>query len=175
MRDALFHFVTSLSGGYVLVKAGKVECSIKSLVLLSVLSLLVDVDHFLQYVNVSTEILHNVFIILALLFIYALLGSSERLNRYKQYFLILTVMLCGHLTADMIEGVFGIPLFYPFSEKLYQIPDNWEIDLFQETDKPVIGKAGIALAAYYAIIALTTLYLRVVSRARTARKQNTSR
>ncbi len=70
--------------------------------------------------------------------------------KLQAFSLAAMVMLIGHLMADMIIGIYGVPLFFPFYGGLYMIPHSWN---FIEIDHSyVIAPTGIAVAAYFALI-----------------------
>ena len=80
-------------------------------------------------------------------------GSHESYS----YILAFSIMLLGELIADMMAGMYGIPLFYPFSDTLYMIPKSWEIYFFDDCCIKFVSTYGIAMFIYFGVIALIIL------------------
>ena len=161
--DALFHFVFQLVGGYVLLKGLNVRFNILILIFLAFCSLLVDVEHVLPYLANVFPLLdlidhikfHTIFIIAIplsiLIFLYFMKKGT---NELYGYLLAFSIMLFGELTADMITGMYGIPLFYPFSDALYMIPKSWEVPFFGSEYMLAVSTYGIAMFIYFGVIGL---------------------
>ena len=149
--DALFHFVFALVGGYILVKGLGGKYKLTVLVFLSVLSILIDIDHF---IGVKIPIFHNIFlaIILPSILLLILYFYKKEWTELHIYIFVFIIMLFGHLLADMIIGMYGIPLFYPLSNTLYMIPRSWEVYLGNGYSRPLASTTGIAMAIYFGLI-----------------------
>lgn len=168
MMDTLFHFVFALVGGYVLVKGLGIRFNPKILVLLSLLSLLIDMDHLMVFMGLSKTLrLHNLFVVCIPIFLFFIFRTI--------YFPIFSVMLFGHLIADMVQGIYGVPLFYPFSETMYLIPKNWEIYLGGDPTSPIVSTFGIGIAVYFGLIFLIISISYLLSSTNTWRKRSTRR
>ena len=164
--DALFHFVFQLVGGYVLLKGLNVRFNMLILIFLALCSLLVDVEHVLPNLTKIFPLLelvahikfHALFIVIIPLFVLFILYFMKK-GTYELYgyLLAFSIMLLGELTADMITGMYGIPLFYPFSDTLYMIPKSWEVPFFGSPYMLVVSTYGIAMFMYFGIIALIIL------------------
>jgi len=161
--DALFHFVFQLVGGYVLLKGLRIRVNVLILIFLAFCSLLVDVEHVLPYLAgifppldlVDHIKFHTIFIVFIPLLILSVLYSMKKgTKELYGYLLAFSVMLLGELTADMIKGMYGIPLFYPFSDTLYMIPKRWEVPFFGSEYMLAVSTYGIAMFMYFGIIAL---------------------
>ena len=60
---------------------------------------------------------------LILMLVFRRFGS----HKLMIYSLVLMVMMFGQLPFDMLEGMYGVPLFFPFSNELYMIPYAWQL------------------------------------------------
>ena len=164
--DALFHFVFQLVGGYVLLTGLKIRFNILILILLAFCSLLVDVEHIFTYLGIFGWLkLHTIFVViipsLILLLLYFIKKGSYELYAYLLTF---SVMLFGEILADMITGMYGIPLLYPFSDTLYMIPKSWEICFFDNCSMKFVSTHGIAMLIYFGVISLIILIKHFVRR-----------
>lgn len=156
--DALFHFVFQLVGGYVLIKGLNARFNIFILIFLAFCSLLVDVEHVLPHLASIIPPLdfldhikfHTIFIVfIPLLILSVLYFIKKGTGELYSYLLAFSVMLLGHLIADMITGMYGIPLFYPFSDTLYMIPKSWEVPFFGDPYMFIVSTYGIAMLIYF--------------------------
>lgn len=145
--DTLSHLIFSLAGGYLTAYAAKMKVKAHTVPLLAVASLLIDVDHMLPHLGVtSTLLLHNIaFTALAAYIAYRFIGHDAGV--------LSAVMLAGHLLLDMNTGIYGIPLLYPITSQLYLIPSTWEFYVFGDPRYTIISRTGIALLLYGAFIA----------------------
>ena len=153
--DALFHIILALAGGYMLAKGMNFRHNIGILLILSILSLFyTDMDHF---IGAKIPIFHNIFMTILMPAIILVILYLVGMKRLREYLLILIVMLFGHLLYDMVHGIYGIPLFYPFSDQLYLMPANWETTLPWDQTAPLISRLGIASTIYFGGIFLIIL------------------
>jgi len=144
--DSLFHFVISLAGGFVFLELTKTKYDPLHLFALSFLSLFIDVQHLFEAFYIY-PVFHAIYFALipsaAVLFFF-----SRKQMQLAVYSSALSLMLFGHLFSDMIQGFYGVPLFYPFSAHLFMLP--WALMTFKGA--PVIGAAGLAMALYFGLI-----------------------
>ncbi len=154
--DTLFHFTLAIVGAYILMDGLKIRYNFKILFLLSVISLSLDgISLLLHTTNVMRHdipLSHNIFLAIVLPLVIYVTFPKKGL---KDYSIIIMVLLVGHLVSDMITftdsngisvfNIYGPPLFFPLSDKLYLIPD-FKFKL--------ISSAGIALTIYFGIIFL---------------------
>jgi len=100
--------------------------------------------------------MHNIFIAILLpLFLFGLSWYLERKTssfKYQTFFLLLTIMLTGHIIADLVED--PVKLFYPFNLTDYALPsivvalpNGWEI----------VGRDGVYLTIYGVVIFIGAL------------------
>jgi len=163
--DVLFHFVISLVGGFVFLELTKTRYHPLHLLAITFLSLSIDVQHLLEAINIPF-IFHGIYFVLipsaAALFFF-----SRKQMQLAVYSSALSLMLFGHLLSDMIQGLYGVPLFYPISNHLFMLPNDLSFLLpnsaacFQSS--PIIGAAGLAMALYFGLIltvSMAFLYLR---------------
>jgi membrane-bound metal-dependent hydrolase YbcI (DUF457 family) len=145
----------SLAGGYILVKGMRLDYKIWTVILLALLSVLIDEDHFWF----QRLYLHNIFIVTALA-LATLAFYLMKQEKAKGYAMILTVMVIGHLLVDMSYGQ-GLHLMYPLSRDLYVLPQigvGVNKDLQVEVAKSssltecIITPTGVVLAAYFGLI-----------------------
>ncbi len=146
--DSLFHFVLSLAGGFVFLELLKVKYQPWHLVAISFVSLFIDIQHLFEAFNIPV-IFHAFYFALIPLAAAAYFRSAKQ-PRLFFYSIALSLMLFGHLFADMISGMYGVPLLYPLSHTLFMLPAG----LVFFGSSPVIGSAGIAMALYFALICL---------------------
>jgi hypothetical protein len=147
--DALFHFAMSFAGGYILMKGMNADFRLRHLFLLSLVAGLIDIDHIISIIP-KTMIAHNLLFIIGLPLIFFHIFRLMKKQRMQVFSLVLIVMWIGHLLADMISGMYGVPLFYPLSGGLFLIPPAWN---FIEIDHSfVIAPAGIAIGIYFGLI-----------------------
>ena len=139
----------SLTGGYIILQNLK-QYNTLALLILSLISLMVDVDHF---TGLSTLVIHNI-TVLALTTVAYIYLRRKKQERYAAYMLALAVMLGGHLLTDMTQGMYGIPLLYPLSSELYMMPARWDITLPWDYTSNIISRQGIALLIYYGAVFL---------------------
>lgn len=159
--DTLFHFFFSLMAGMAVFRG---ERKHKPIILLALLSVLIDMDHFFGMDARGT--FHNIFIILLIpliAFFTFYTYEGKKSIRLQTCALILLVMLTGHVTADMFYGG-EVKLFYPFSSEDFPVP-KFEILTANQFYSPLISRDGIALAIYFIIMLLAffvedLLYLR---------------
>jgi hypothetical protein len=174
--DALFHLVIAITGGYLLAGSLRMKNSSLAIISLSVLSMLPDLEHLTEYIGIRLSIvLHSIFIILIPMLIYAALLFTKKWKEQRNYLLILSVLLFGHLIMDTVSGMNGIELFYPLSHRSYLMPEAWEIYLFGNHDKPLASTYGIGLAVYYGAIGLIAITSSLLSSKAALRKTNTRR
>lgn len=148
--DPVFHFFISFFGGYVILAEVYKKVSMKDLLILSFLSVVIEVDHLLP---VSVHVLHNIFTVLIVLLIAVFLLK----DRMKVYGYVLSVMLIGHLLFDMVEES-EVALFFPFSRTAYVIPQNWGIMLTPTWY--LADNFGIVITIYAIVVFLAVLLLR---------------
>ena len=144
--DVLFHFVISLVGGFVFLELTKTRYHPLHLLAITFLSLSIDVQHLLEAINIPF-IFHGIYFAL-IPSVAALFFFSRKQMQLAVYSSALSLMLFGHLFSDMIQGFYGVPLFYPFSAHLFMLP--WALMTFKGA--PVIGAAGLAMALYFGLI-----------------------
>jgi len=71
--------------------------------------------------------------------------------KLQSFFLVLMVMLTGHLLADMASTPGGLMLFYPLSSTSYALP---KVEIMATSDfySPLASTQGISLAIYGLIV-----------------------
>jgi hypothetical protein len=147
--DALFHLAMSFAGGYILLKGLKVDFRLRELFLLSIIAGLIDVDH-ITGLRPEVLLLHNLIFVIGVPLALMLIFRHYKKPKHQAFSFAVMIMLIGHLLADMIVGMYGVPLFFPLYGRLFMIPQSWN---FIEIDHSyVIAPAGIAVAAYFALV-----------------------
>lgn len=151
--DALFHFAMSFAGGYILLKGLKVDFRLRDLFMLSVIAAMIDLDHVTGLPD-QMLVVHSLTFVLGLPIMLFLTFRRTGHDKLAIYSLALMIMWIGHLLADMIQGLYGVPLLYPFYTGLFMIPGVWS---FIEIDNSyVIAPRGIAVAVYFGIVFIAT-------------------
>lgn len=147
--DALFHFAMSFAGGYILLKGLKVDFRLWHLFVLSMIAAMIDIDHVTGLPG-QTLVVHSLTFVFGLPVILFLAFRRTGHDNLAIYSLALIVMWIGHLLADMVQGLYGVPLLYPFYDGLFMIPGVWS---FIEIDHSyVIAPRGIAVAVYFGVV-----------------------
>jgi hypothetical protein len=147
--DALFHFAMSFAGGYIVLKGLKADFRLWELFLLSIIAGLIDIDH-ITGLRPEVLIFHNLAFAVGVPLVLIMIFRHYKKPKLQAFSLAAMVMLIGHLLADMITGMYGVPLLFPLYGGLFMIPQSWN---FIEIDHSyVIAPAGIAVAAYFAIV-----------------------
>jgi membrane-bound metal-dependent hydrolase YbcI (DUF457 family) len=151
--DSLSHFIFSVLAGMAVGLHKKHK--LRYVLFISFLAVLIDLDHFLVPLGYQTEYrsMHNVYYaILApviLFFVSYYYERNAKKDRFQTFFLLLGIMLTGHLIADMIEG--PVKIFYPLSEIEISLP-YVNIQSTKDFQSTIVGQYGIGLAAYAFII-----------------------
>ena len=63
----------------------------------------------------------------------------------------------------MVQGIYGILLFYPFIETTYLIPKKWEIYLGGDPTSPIVSTFGIGITLYFGLILLIIITPQLLS------------
>lgn len=150
--DTLFHFIFALMGGLAIGFFRSREYSINLIIAASIVSILIDVDHFLVPLKLASSytLLHNIYIVFFLPLSLFLLARYYRYNtKFQAFLLLLMIMLTGHVIADMFCG--PISFFCPLDNTEFMIPEL-EIMLTSSFSSPVLGKGGIAITMYALVI-----------------------
>jgi hypothetical protein len=151
--DTLSHFIFSVLGGMAVGLHKKHK--LRYVVFISLLAVLIDLDHFLvPWGNIlERRSMHTIyFAILAPAILFLASRHYERhteKDRFQTFFLLLGIMLTGHLIADMIEG--PVKIFYPLSNANITLP-KVNIQATKDFQSTIVGQYGIGLAAYAIII-----------------------
>jgi len=133
---------------------------LKYLISLSLLSVLIDLDHFLVPMGYATEYrsMHSIWIATllpaALFFVSRAFENGTDGDGWQTFFLLMTVMLTGHLVMDMTGG--PVKLLYPLDNRPTALP---YIDI-EATDRfisPLANSTGVGIAIYAAIMFTGTL------------------
>lgn len=146
--DPLFHLVLTFTGGFLLLKGLDVDFRAEVIFILSILSCMIDVDHFL---NMKVHIFHNVFPTILLPFLLMMFFHLK--GRKKGFYYMMAFMVMGtlNLLADMVNGC-AVPLFYPLSNAEFMIPYNWVMYLPWRPSTQIISRMSIALSIYFGLI-----------------------
>ena len=169
--DSLSHFIFSVLAGMAVGLHKKHK--LRYVIFISFLAVLIDLDHFLVPLGYQTEYrsMHNVYFAIlapAILFFasYYFERNTEK-DRFKTFFLLLGIMLTGHLIADMIEG--PVKIFYPLSEAKISLP-RMNIQATKDFQSTIVGQYGIGLAAYAIVIFTGALVHDILWHARREKK-----
>lgn len=172
--DALFHLIFSLAGGFILSENLKTKNRVLVIPLLSILSLFPDIEHIISASTTDSLIrFHGLYIILIPLTAYLVLEATKKHSETKKNLLIFTVMITGHLIMDTVSGMYGVYLLYPFNEKTYLIPKNWEIYLLGDETKPLASTYGIGAAIYFGLVFTVSLTAQILSSKDALKKTDT--
>lgn len=167
--DPFFHFFISFAGGYIILAELYKKPKIREALFLSLISVLIDVDHIIPFAMILGNMLsndsmataklhffHNIFTVLLLLGVSRFLLKKE-LRIYGYTF---SVMIFGHLVFDMTRNA-GIMLFFPLSANLYLISTDWNIKF--AGNSYILENFGIAMLLYFAAVFLAILCIRNTS------------
>jgi hypothetical protein len=156
--DSLSHLIFSILAGMAVGLHKKHK--LRYVVFISFLAVLLDLDHFLVPLGYQTEYrsMHNIYIVIfAPIILFVISYRYERKtgsDRFQTFFLLLGIMLAGHLIVDSIEG--PVKIFYPFSNASIHLP-HVNIQATKDFSSPIITPYAIGLAAYAAVIFLGAL------------------
>jgi len=147
--DTLFHFMIALFGGLALNV--RKSYPMRFIFAAALLSIFIDVDHFIFAYKRTFHTLFTAVFIPATLFYLAYLYEDKREITLQSFFLVLIVMLTGHLLMDMAYSTEGLMLLSPLSSTFYALP---KIDIMATSGfySPIASTPGIALAIYGLII-----------------------
>jgi hypothetical protein len=157
--DSLFHFIISIIAAMALDLHKKHKFLF--VIALAAFSVIIDFDHFFHTDPLYMKPLHNLVICLLLpMMLFYLSYREERRFDFKstekqKFFLVLTVMLMGHLVADMFYG--EVKLFYPFSYQGYSF-SGLPFPHGSDPNYDFVTVEGIAML-FYAIILFSVLFL----------------
>ncbi len=149
--DTLFHFMIALFGGLALNT--RKNYSVFFIFSAALLSIFIDADHFIfAYKRTFHTLITAVFIPMALFYL-SYLYEEKRSIKLQSFFLVVLVMLMGHLLTDMAYSPEGLMLFSPLSSTFYALP---KVSIMATSDfySPLASTQGISLAIYGALIYL---------------------
>jgi hypothetical protein len=169
--DSLFHFIFPIIAA--LAARLNVKHPIKSILGAAVLTVLIDLDHFIGLERAS---LHNIFVTILFPLILLYLTFHFKMNRFvKGFFLLLLIFSSSHLFLDLFsynvfgEGIginegSGVALFYPLSNTLYSADFNIRIPLTisyppYAIEGYLVSSLGFGILLYFLIILLPCLFL----------------
>lgn len=185
--DTLFHFVFPIIAA--LAARLNVKHPIKSILGAAVLTVLIDVDHFIGLERIA---FHNIFVTILLPLALLYIAFHFKMSKYvKGFFLLLLIFSSSHLFLDLfsynvfgsgigiIEGS-GVALFYPLSNTLYSIEFNIKIPLTISTppyaiEGYLVSSLGFGILLYFIIIVLPCLFLDDIIEIAEKKKLNLSR
>jgi len=160
--------VLNFLGGYVFLREARADFRLPYLFILAPLSTIMDLDHALNYHRIKPlkqalfghlqSPLHNLLFVLAACVLLYLFLRLLQLPGRRMYPAALGVMMLGSLVFDMVGGMYGVPLFFPLSDRLYQIPHWWRF--IPVGHSYAVEPMGIALAAYFSMVAIAALVAR---------------
>ncbi len=151
--DSLAHFILALIAGMAMGLHRKHK--VTYIAFISFLAVLIDLDHFLVPLGYTTvyRSMHNVYVTMIAPFALFIASyhfeKNTRSDRWQTFFLLLGVMLTGHVIADMIYG--PVKIFYPLDDRDVYLP-NIDIQATSDFTSEVIGPIGIGMTAYAVII-----------------------
>jgi len=124
MPSPIVHFVASLATGYGVGLRGK--GTHKVVISCAIIQALVDLDHLLRGTSAEWKVFHTlpifVYIPVCLLIGSLLMRRTARSLAYQRFFLILALVMAGHMLLDLFFGG-KMMLFFPFDGTYYSISD----------------------------------------------------
>ncbi|MFH1257487.1 MAG: metal-dependent hydrolase [Candidatus Micrarchaeota archaeon] len=153
--DSLFHFVFSVIGALALDLHKKHRMWF--VFAAAAFAVAIDFDHFFNIDPNYAKPLHNIFFVVLVPLI--LFYFSYRLERNRkprstlmqQFWLVVMVMLVGHLIMDMFYSIdYRILLFYPLSYASYSFADLPLPTPLMKYD--FITSQGVALLVYFVVL-----------------------
>ena len=157
--DSLFHFIFPILSS--LAARIHVRHPIQSILGAAILTVLMDVDHF---IGLERATFHNVFVTILLPVLLILYTFSLKSKYYwKGFSILLLLFLSSHTILDLFSGP-GVALFYPLSERYYSIDFGLSIPITTKlppsiAEGYVISSLGLGLLFYFMIILLPCLFL----------------
>jgi membrane-bound metal-dependent hydrolase YbcI (DUF457 family) len=158
--DSLFHFIFPIIAA--LAAKVHVKHEIRNILIVGVLAVLIDVDHF---VGVERATFHNIFVTFLLPIIIIILAFSFKTNySFKGFSILLLIFLSSHTFLDVFSGPPGVALFYPISDTYYSLEFGVTIPLKTKfapsiMEGYIISSLGLGILLYLIIIILPCLFL----------------
>jgi|GEM_PF-1339768 len=155
--DSLFHFVFPI----ICALAAKVHIKhgVRNIVLLGILTVLIDIDHFIY--GFERMLFHNIFFTIILpLFIIFLVFNSKSDYYLKGFSVMLFLFLSSHILLDVITEP-GVALLYPFSTDYYKLDFNVYVPIASKFsgEGAIISSTGVGLSIFAVIILLPCIFL----------------
>lgn len=158
--DSLTHLVLNFSAGYIFLKGIRADFRIWHLFILAFISQSLDMDHVFEYNRIepffdsifknTVSPMHNIFFITFISGGIYFAGKYLKNNKIQIYSLALFFMFFGNIVMDTVSGMYGVPLFFPLTNKLVQIPPYWHF--ISVGHSYVIQPMGIALLVYFSVV-----------------------
>jgi len=158
--DSLFHFIFPIIAA--LAAKVHVKHEIRNILIVGVLAVLIDIDHF---IGVERATFHNIFVTVLIPIIIIILAFSLRV-RYslKGFSILLLIFLSSHTFLDLFSGSPGVALFYPISNTYYSLEFGITVPMTTKfvpsvIEGYVISSLGLGILIYLIIIILPCLFL----------------
>ena len=153
--DALFHVTMTFAGGYMLLRGLDVRFRWRELFVLSIIGGAIDLDHFYRPFG-EMLLFHNVFFITLVPLAFFLVFRHFGRPKLAMYSSFMVVFWIGHLLADMISGMYGVYLFFPFYNASFYLP-GW-MNIWRVGTTYAVETAGFAVAIYFGLIFAIVAY-----------------
>ena len=154
--DSLFHFILAFMAAMVVGLHKK--HGLRIIFIFAAIAVLIDLDHWIMP-GVVTKPLHTIFIAVLLplvLFLFFYKYEKKGSIKWQSYSLILLVVLVSHLVTDYFYGSeHGVPLFWPFIDKVFLIPEwAWTFSIGGVYDAAIMNSVSVAFLIGFAIFML---------------------
>jgi len=151
--DSLFHFLFPMIA--LLAARIRIKHSIPTIIGLSFLAVILDIDHFFGMASRGT--FHNVFVTLVLPIIIIILAFKYGKETHRQIAIALLLVLFSHVILDFFsEGT--VMLFYPLTTARFDIDFT-----IMFMGYGIVSSASIGLLIYFVIL-LMVLFLEEIDR-----------
>jgi lysylphosphatidylglycerol synthetase-like protein (DUF2156 family) len=151
--DTLSHYTLALLAGMAVGLHRKHR--LRYVIFISLISVLIDLDHFLVLLGFEHEYrsMHTVWVAtllpLGLFFVSYAIERGSGQDRWQTFFLLMTILLTGHVVTDMIGG--PVKIFYPYSQMKVNLP-NINIQASSRFMSTIVSNTGIGIAIYGMIV-----------------------
>ena len=155
--DSLFHFLFPIIAA--LAAKVHVKHTLRNVIILGILSVSLDLDHFIG-AGFDRALLHTVFVTILFPLILIFFAFSLKTSVYtKSFSILLLIFLSSHLFLDIFGE--GVAIFYPISDNYYSINFNLSVPVVSNfaVEGSIVSSFGIGLLAYFIIIILPCLFL----------------
>lgn len=155
--DSLFHFLFPIIGA--LAARVHVKHGIRTIILLGVITVLIDVDHFIY--GFDRMLFHNIFFTVVFPLVIILVVFLSKSDYYmKGFSVMLFLFLSSHLILDIFTEP-GVALLFPLSAQYYLLDFNIYVPIASKfsSQGAIVSSAGIGVLIFTVLILFPCMFL----------------